>query len=134
MVMTFQNLNQERRNKMGYTNYWTYEKPFTNKEWNLVKKEYEQIKNWKSALIEDQTEHIDEIRFNGLSQGDDDLSHETFVLLKDFTKKEPIYEGDNVAWNFCKTARKPYDLAVWYLLSFVKKNTKALKEISHDTR
>ena len=28
--------------------------------------------------------------------------------------------GDDVKFNFCKTARKPYDLAVWHLLTFVK--------------
>ena len=115
---------------MGYTNYWTYKKPFTNNEWDLVKKEYQYIKEILGSIVIDQTEKNNEIFFNGNPTNDQD--HETFVLRKDFTIKKPQYEGDNIAWDFCKTAEKPYDLAVWYLLSFVKNNTKALKEISRD--
>ena len=53
---------------------------------------------------------------NGKSKNN--LDHETFVLTKNF--REPFYNGDDVKFNFCKTARKPYDLAVWHLLTFVK--------------
>ena len=42
-----------------------------------------------------------EFGFNGIG----DLSHETFALNV----------GEN-EWNFCKTARKPYDLAVCMIL------------------
>ena len=102
---------------MGYTNYWTQKKPFNNIQWDTIKKEYEYIKeNFIDVLIEDQTEKTDEIVFNGIRKKEED--HETFVLTKNF--REPFYNGDDVKFNFCKTARKPYDLAVWHLLTFVK--------------
>ena len=102
---------------MGYTNYWTQKTPFNKKQWNVIKKEYEYIKeNFEDVLIEDQTKKTDEIVFNGLKK--DDLDHETFYISKNF--RDSWYEGDNVKSNFCKTARKPYDLAVWHLLTFVK--------------
>ena len=105
---------------MGYTNYWTQKKPFNNSQWNIIKKEYDYIKENFSdnddGIIEDQTKKSDEIIFNGKSKNNKDL--ETFVLTKDF--REPFYNGDDVKFNFCKTARKPYDLAVWHLLTFVK--------------
>ena len=104
---------------MGYTNYWTQKKPFNNSKWNIIKKEYDYIKENFSdddGIIEDQTKKSDEIIFNGKSKNDQD--HETFVLTKNF--REPFYTGDDVKFNFCKTARKPYDLAVWHLLTFVK--------------
>ena len=29
---------------MGYTNYWIQKKPFNNRQWNIIKKEYDYIK------------------------------------------------------------------------------------------
>jgi hypothetical protein len=116
---------------MGYTNYWTQKKPFNNIQWNTIKKEYDYIKENFSdddGIIEDQTEKSDEIIFNGKSK--DNLDHETFVLTKNFRK--PFYSGDDVKFNFCKTARKPYDLAVWHLLTFVKMIAPNSIEIKRD--
>ena len=110
---------------MGYTNYWIQKKPFNNRQWNIIKKEYEYIKEnfgvnnaneYEENIIEDQTTKSDEIVFNGNEKNN--LDHETFVLTKNF--REPFYDGDDVKFNFCKTERKPYDLAVWHLLTFVK--------------
>ena len=44
------------------------------------------------------------IYFNGYARGEEDYSYETFGL---------VFDGD---WNFCKTARLPYDLAVKCIL------------------
>ena len=110
---------------MGYTNYWIQKKPFNNRQWNIIKKEYDYIKEnfgvnnaneYEENIIEDQTTKSDEIVFNGNEKNN--LDHETFVLTKNF--REPFYDGDDVKFNFCKTERKPYDLAVWHLLTFVK--------------
>jgi len=110
---------------MGYTNYWIQKKPFNNRQWNIIKKEYDYIKEnfgvnnaneYEENIIEDQTTKSDEIVFNGNKKNN--LDHETFVLTKNF--REPFYDGDDVKFNFCKTERKPYDLAVWHLLTFVK--------------
>ena len=71
---------------------------------------------YEENIIEDQSTKSDEIVFNGNKKNN--LDHETFVLTKNF--REPFYDGDDVKFNFCKTERKPYDLAVWHLLTFVK--------------
>ena len=114
---------------MGYTNYWHQTKAFTDKEWKSVKDEYNYIKDVCNGLIVDETKDENEIIFNGNSIGD--LCHETFVLTKNpRTKKH--YEDDDLSFHFCKTACKPYDLAVWHLLSFAKNNTKGLNDISRD--
>jgi hypothetical protein len=44
------------------------------------------------------------IYFNGYARGEEDHSYETFGL---------VFDGD---WNFCKTAREPYDIAVKCIL------------------
>jgi len=70
---------------MGYTNYWTYKKPFDNNEWSKIKDEYDYIvENFDGTIIKNETpvKHKDEvIVFNGVGAN----SHETFVLFKDFT-------------------------------------------------
>ena len=53
-----------------------------------------------------------------------------YGLTKNF--REPFYNGDDVKFNFCKTARKPYDLAVWHLLTFVKMIAPSSINISRD--
>ena len=114
---------------MGYTNYWTVEKEFTEQEWKTIRKEYDYIKeNFDEVIIEDQSKNEDEIVFNGLRKDDND--HETFVLSKVF--RDPWYRGDNIKFNFCKTARKPYDLAVWHMLTFAKMVAPNSIKISRD--
>ena len=98
---------------MGYTNYWHQTKSFTDKEWKLVKDEYNYIKDVCKGIVVDETKDENEIIFNGNPIGD--LCHETFVLMK------------NV-----RTAEKPYDVAVWHMSFFAKNKTKALSEISRD--
>ena len=100
-------------NKMGYTNYWHQHNDFTDIEWKQIKEEYEYIKEVSEGIIVDETKKTDEIVFNGKH-----LDHETFVLNKNTNTKKD-YEGQDLSFNFCKTARKPYDLAVWHLLCFV---------------
>ena len=112
---------------MGYTNYWNQTKSFTDKEWKKVKDEYSYIKEICKSTIIDETQKDDEIVFNGKG----DLSHETFVLTK-HPRTEEEYKGEDLSFNFCKTAEKPYDLAVWHLLFFTRKNTKGLDSIRRD--
>jgi hypothetical protein len=113
---------------MGYTNYWHHNKSFTNNEWKLIKDEYEYIKEMCEGIIIDESEkNCDEIVFNGKG----DLSHETFILCKTPRTKE-TYKGEDITFNFCKTARKPYDIAVWHMLFFTKNKTNGLSKISRD--
>jgi len=100
---------------MGYTNYWEQEKSFSDNEWKQIKDEYDYIKQVCNSTIIDQTESDDEIVFNGVNE----MEHETFILSKN-VRTVADYEGENLAFNFCKTAHKPYDIAVWHLLTFIK--------------
>ena len=101
---------------MGYTNYWEQEKSFSDDEWREIKKEYAYMQQVCGEMIEDQTESHDEIAFNGKGR---ENQCETFILSK-HAKTVASYEGENLAFNFCKTRELPYDFAVWHLLTFIK--------------
>ena len=102
---------------MGYTNYWHKYNDFTDTEWKQIKEEFNYIKTVVGHLIEDQsTEDI--IKFNGV--GDD--GHEDFYLNREAkTPFDKTYAGQDVSFDFCKTKEKPYDIAVWYLLTFINR-------------
>ena len=71
---------------MGYTNYWTKKRAFTNDEWKRIKDEYEWLKEMGEEIIIDQSENEDEIMFNGMAiKG---LDHETFYIDKKNEKKK----------------------------------------------
>ena len=114
---------------MGYTNYWYQTKAFTDKEWKSVKDEYNYIKDVCKGIVVDETKDENEIIFNGNPIGD--LCHETFVLMKNVRTKK-MYKEEDLSFNFCKTAEKPYDIAVWHMLFFAKNKTKALSKIKRD--
>ena len=102
---------------MGYTNYWHQHNDFTNNQWKEIKEEYEYIKEIVGFLIQDESTN-DIIKFNGIG----DNEHEDFYLSK-FARPygSERYQGDDISFGFCKTARKPYDLAVWYMLTFINR-------------
>lgn len=98
---------------MGYTHYWeTPQHGFSEREW-------EYIANIAAAAIEDAKRgdiavayEFDEphrapvigsstIHFNGIGEE----GHETFYIAREGQK-----------WEFCKTARKPYDVVVCAVL------------------
>ena len=122
---------------MGYTNYWYQRRSFTDEEWSKVLDEYDYIKDvLGGSVIVDETKDYNPasdlipskaIVFNGNPENNQD--HETFILHKE-AKTKPDYEGQDIAFNFCKTAEKPYDIAVWHLLSFCLTHTKAMWKVS----
>jgi len=124
---------------MGYTNYWYQKRSFTKEEWLKVLDEYDYIKDvLGGSVIIDETKDYNPpsdlipsqaIVFNGNPENDQD--HETFILYRN-AKTIPEYEGQNIAFNFCKTAEKQYDIAVWHLLSFCQANTNAIWKVSRD--
>jgi len=110
---------------MGYTHYWTQTRDFTQEEWSQIREDFE-------ALLKD-VQHVQGIpladggrepgtspeftdgfiAFNGV--GND--SHETFTLHR---KRLPKEKWQSSRGNdFCKTARKPYDLAVTAALCYL---------------
>lgn len=113
---------------MGYTHYWTQTRDFTVKEWEQIGKDmdalFEHVSIVQSIPLagaqgEPDTNPIvndDKIWFNGSGDG----SHETFCLNR-------ISKGRD----FCKTAQKPYDLAVTAALCYLQSVTKS-HEVSSD--
>lgn len=100
---------------MGYTHYWKNKETFTEDQW---KKSIDEIKQVLDIISDDVkltgcmkseipilTE--EEIRFNGY----EDESHETFLVTPGITD-----------FDFCKTAAKPYDVAVCMALIILNKN------------
>jgi hypothetical protein len=110
---------------MGYTHYWTQSRDFTREEWTQIREDMQ-------ALLKD-VQHVqgiplangagdpgtspeiteEKIWFNGVG-GD---SHETFCLNRVRPPKDD-WETRR-GWTFCKTARKPYDLAVTAALCYL---------------
>lgn len=69
----------------------------------------------------------DQIRFNGWK----DEGHETFCFQKKMPKPQPWIETKEF-FDFCKTARKPYDLAVGLSLLAAHKHAPNTIKISSD--
>ncbi len=121
--------------KMGYTHYWELKKdsPKLSKgcmeDINKVMKEYKNIiqyeeDNKKKPIITNTL-----IRFNGI--GED--GHETFYF--ETPPKEDKHSGfrkDGFQFNFCKTARKPYDIVVCKLLLILKAELQDNMKLSSD--
>lgn len=96
---------------MGYTRYWTRTaKPlnkefaeFCNEVFKTCKKLGITIRNWNGEV--EPIVRDDYIAFNG--DASKDLDHESFVISNDVGE---------MGFNFCKTAKKPYDYAVRTIL------------------
>lgn len=113
---------------MGYTHYFPQQRAFTDLEWRGV------IEDSKKAIqfcqmdgIELATEYdnpappvvsFEEIQVNGV----EDDGHETFSIQREL----------NHGFNFCKTARKPYDLAVCLVLLICNYHAPGVLEIGSD--
>tara|TARA_R100001163_G_scaffold63467_1_gene55471 strand:+ start:473 stop:1012 length:540 start_codon:yes stop_codon:yes gene_type:complete len=134
---------------MGYTHYWRQQRDFTETEWQeltrlaklitadgqgILANEYDE-ENSKPTIDSEQ------IRFNG--KGKD--GHETFIITKKKRAKRQYEEQeayDKGAFEFCKTAHKPYDkyvtavLCALYNLSNVppqrNRNAHPMREITSD--
>lgn len=97
---------------MGYTHYWTHECQFTESEWLTISKDIKAICTATKAAGVPLDVSIGEIVDGGFVtfvNGVGDDAHETFCL----------YQSPG-GWDFCKTARKPYDLAVTACLCYLE--------------
>ena len=108
---------------MGYSNYWNWDGIKNKEDVDLLLKKVNKIlKKHKDIIRKEYNQDLPAvcsekcILFNGI--GDD--GHETFYFR---------LSGD---WNFCKTARKPYDEVVWEVLKAVKKLFPDKISISND--
>ena len=121
---------------MGYTHYWTQTRSFTEDEWKDVSADIRTILNKAIAIgvpLADAYGHkgkrpsfnAKQIMFNGVDftkLGGDDDSHETMVICRDKQRDHS---------EFCKTARKPYDVVVTACLCYLSSVTGAY-DVSSD--
>lgn len=101
---------------MGYTNYWHRKKDFTNDQWENIRKDVSIILKHCENQIQLAEEYdapgkkplvnATTIRFNGVREE----GHETFIMSR--KKPEPRPWESEESFDFCKTARKAYDLPV----------------------
>ncbi len=82
---------------MGYTHYWTVNKPLTQAQFDDFRAYASSVLYEERDLLAERVVDDSEISFNGLGAN----AHETFWLAI-----------NSIDFNFCKTARKPYDAAV----------------------
>lgn len=116
---------------MGYTHYFPQQRAFTDDEWNKLCEAARRIIDYaaqKHGVVvqrdydDEEKPEINEehIWLNGVG----DEGHETFYITKD------KMDG----FNFCKTARKPYDIVVGLILLEAENIAQGALEISSDGR
>jgi hypothetical protein len=104
---------------MGYTHYFYQSKRFSNPQWQQIVEDIKQIVDYcvEEKRIPLQYEYNvsrepsitdRQIRFNGVEED----GHETFFLTKVMPAKREWEKKEGPKFLFCKTALKPYDLAV----------------------
>ena len=109
---------------MGYTHYWYIVDKISQDSWDKFLGDFRLIlPNFENTLDiqgDQKLQHDkDMIYLNGIGE----LSHETFLLERvtdttGFTQRD----DDGMIFKFCKTAQKPYDIAVCSALIIAKKH------------
>jgi hypothetical protein len=95
---------------MGYTHYWDTKPTITKAKWDSFTKAVKILLKGVTVIQKEYTDSAKpvinsrEVRFNGI----EDDGHETFYM-KRVDKPSAWSEDKTVVFNFCKTARKPYD-------------------------
>ena len=136
---------------MGYTNYWCRSKDFTTEQWericldtfDIIVKHCDRKKIVLAWEYDSPVEPLpsmmggfrmlpkppqvdgDVIRFNGWK----DEGHETFMVTRELGGHR-TESGE--MFDFCKTARKPYDLAVMLVLLSMKRHAPDSVKVSSD--
>lgn len=131
---------------MGYTHYWRQSRSVPRKTWAEIVEAAREIVAyaldelpfarpeekplglaWENdrPTTAPQLDHT-AIRFNGIG----DEGHETFIITR--ILPDPSYPDENVKFDFCKTARKPYDLVVTATLAALDSIWPELFEVSSD--
>ena len=114
---------------MGYTHYWTPSRPLTSTSFSRIKAAAEQIvsiaKNELEIDLGDGcgdkgTKPIFEEAYFAFN-GRENEGHETFHI-----------DGDVRGFTFCKTAQKPYDVAVTAILCLCEHYTDGTFGVSSD--
>jgi len=113
---------------MGYTHHWTQTRDFDADEFATIMIDILAIladaeQRYEIAICDGAaTPHsrpevtADRLAFNGTDI--DDRGHETFELVR-VRVLEAHRRAEQLGWGFCKTARKPYDVAVTAVLCYL---------------
>jgi hypothetical protein len=123
---------------MGYTHYWninkikgrTDEQEFIYqraiKDCNKIIKAYYKLYKGTESSLSGYSAHTPAGKYGGINvNGKDSNAHETFLFREHFSQNSEEFE-------FCKTARKPYDLVVTACLSILKFHLKDGINVSSD--
>ena len=122
---------------MGYTHYWYKVRELSQDSFNDFVRDFNKVlPNFKAVLDQegDQVLEInkDLVYFNGIGE----QAHETFHFERVIEKRDfEQYENDDTKthlFDFTKTARKPYDIAVCSALIIAKKHFGSDIHISSD--
>jgi hypothetical protein len=121
---------------VGYTHFFNQQAVPTQKQWKAIMSDAKKIiayakeSNIPLAYEYDEPQEpprvtSELIRFNGVLGG----GHETFYLPR---VMEPGYRGEKFRFNFCKTARKPYDAVVGAILISMNDHAPGCWDIASD--
>lgn len=139
---------------MGYTHYWYQKKDFTVEQWSNIREgmlavivqhcdrknivlaqEYDSPSEPQPTLFggpkfgpTPPMVNAVQIRFNGW-RGE---GHETFLLTRKKPEARPYRTASEDHFSFCKTAHKPYDLAVCLALLVCVRHAPDVIKISSD--
>lgn len=115
---------------MGYTHYWRHNQDFSKADWAKITKHAESVIAKSSVPLADlhgtkgtaPLVSSEEIALNGVESD----MHESFVVTR-LRRTAKIYELDDNTdltegmFDFCKTARKPYDSVVVGILLYLNR-------------
>lgn len=109
---------------MGYTHYFQQNEAVSDEAWNKIQNDVKIIINHQlKAGVELESSNKEMVNENYINiNGVGDNAHETFHITK---KKMEDF-------NFCKTARKPYDLTVTSILLVIDEHAKDCFRIGSD--
>lgn len=113
---------------MGYTHYWARPPKIDKEVFATIKTEMETALEKLPILIgngcgnQKFVREKDCVVFNGYGYDD---SHETFYFPRETEPESYKISEKNHVFGFCKTARKPYDLAVMVCLLIAKWHLKS---------
>jgi hypothetical protein len=124
---------------MGYTHYFTFRKPAKGQAKTIEIAYQRAIADCQRVIkryyadhggLSGYSAHTAIGAYGGINvNGKGDDGHETFALREHFSQNL-----DSDAFNFCKTARKPYDLVVTACLAILKHRLGDCVTVSSDGR
>jgi hypothetical protein len=109
---------------MGYTHYWYIADEISRDSWYKFLEDFHKIlPNFESTLDTQGDQKLQTVNGMVYLNGIGELSHETFCLervtdITGFTQRD---DDNGLIFKFCKTAQKPYDIAVCSALIIAKR-------------